>query len=50
LIFNTILLPILIYSDIYGFKTTDYVSLVTIISADLKNAFKVDQLSFYLDF
>lgn len=50
LIFNTVFIPILIYSDIYGFKTTNYASLLTIISADLKNALKVDQLSFYLDF
>lgn len=50
LIFNTIMIPILIYSDIYGFKTTDYASLITIISSDLKNAFKMNQLSFYLDF
>lgn len=50
LIFNTVFIPILIYSDIYGFKTTDYASLLTIISADLKNALKVDYLSFYLDF
>ncbi len=44
------MIPILIYSDIYGFKTTDYASLITIISSDLKNAFKMNQLSFYLDF
>lgn len=50
LIFNTVFIPILIYSNIYGFKTTDYASLLTIISADLKNALKVDQLTFYLDF
>lgn len=50
LIFNTVFLPILIFSDIYGFKTTDYVSFLTLISSDLKNALEVDQLSFYLDF
>jgi hypothetical protein len=50
LIFNTIFIPILIYSDIYGFKTTNYASLLTIISADLKNALKVNELTFYLDF
>lgn len=50
LIFNTVFIPILIYSNIYGFKTTDYASLLTIISADLKNALKVNQLTFYLDF
>jgi hypothetical protein len=42
LIFNTVFVPILIYSNIYGFKTTDYASLLTIISADLKNALKVN--------
>jgi hypothetical protein len=41
LIFNTVFIPILIYSNIYGFKTTDYASLLTIISSDLKNALKV---------
>lgn len=50
LIFNTVFIPILIYSDIYGFKTTNYASLLTIISADLKNALKVSELTFYLDF
>lgn len=44
LIFNTVFIPILIYSDIYGFKTTDYASLLTIISSDLKNAFQVNDL------
>lgn len=42
LIFNTIFIPILIYSNIYGFKTTDYASLLTIISADLKNILRVN--------
>jgi hypothetical protein len=50
LIFNTVFVPILIYSDIYGFKTTSYASLLTIISSDLKNALRVNELSFYLDF
>lgn len=50
LIFNTVFIPILIYSDIYGFKTTNYASLLTIISADLKNALRVNELTFYLDF
>lgn len=43
-IFNTIFIPLLIYSNIYGFKTTDYTSLLTIISSDLQNAFNVSQL------
>jgi hypothetical protein len=50
LIFNTVFLPILIFSDIYGFKTTNYVSLLTLISSDLNNALQVQDLSFYLDF
>ncbi len=50
LIFNTVFIPILIYSDIYGFRTTNYASLLTIISADLKNALRVNELTFYLDF
>lgn len=50
LIFNTVFIPILIYSNIYGFKTTEYASLLTIISADLKNALRVNELTFYLDF
>jgi len=50
LIFNTVFIPILIYSDIYGFKTSDYVSLLTLISADLNSSLKVEELTFYLDF
>lgn len=50
LIFNTVFIPILIYSNIYGFKTTSYASLLTIISSSLSNALRVNQLSFYLDF
>jgi len=37
LIFNTVILPILIFSDIYDFKLTNYVSLLTIVSSDLNN-------------
>jgi hypothetical protein len=49
-IINTVFIPLLIYSNIYGFKATNYVSLLTMMSSDLQNAFKVDQLAFYFDF
>lgn len=42
LIFNTVFLPILIFSNIYGFKTTNYVSLLTLLSSDLSNALQVN--------
>jgi len=47
---NTIIIPILIYGDIYGFKVSNYVSLLTIISADIKNIFLIENLSFYPNF
>jgi len=36
LIFNPVFLPLLIYADIFGFKATNYVSFVTIISSDAR--------------
>jgi hypothetical protein len=50
LIFNTIFLPILIYADILGFKATNYISFITIISSDVKNFLNVDSITFYVDF
>ena len=41
MIFNTVFLPLLIYADIFGFKATNYVSFVTIISKDLSALLKV---------
>lgn len=35
LLINTILVPILIYADIFGFQPTQYVSFLTIISKDV---------------
>jgi hypothetical protein len=50
LIFNTILIPLLIYSDIFGFQPSNYVSFVTIISSGVKNFFQVSSISFYPNF
>lgn len=50
LIFNTIFLPILLYSDIFGFKASSYFSFVTLISSDISNFLQVDSLQFYLDY
>ena len=41
IVINTIFIPILIYGDIYGFKASSYVSLLTIISTDVKNIFLI---------
>jgi hypothetical protein len=37
LILNTILLPIFLYSNIFGFKTASYFSFITIISSGLRS-------------
>ena len=50
LIFNTVFVPVLIYADIFGFTPSNYVSLLTAISADIENFFKFTTLSFYPDF
>jgi hypothetical protein len=50
LILNTIFLPILLYSDIFGFKTSSYFSFLTVISSGLSNLLQVDSLQFYLDY
>ena len=47
---NSILVPVLIYADIFGFYPTNYVSLLTIISTDIKNFLKVDNISLYPTF
>jgi hypothetical protein len=39
----------LLYADIFGFKATNYVSFITLISTDIKNILNVDHLSFYID-
>lgn len=43
------LLPILIYANIFGFKTANYVSFLTLISSDFKKILSVDSLAFYVD-
>ena len=50
LIFNTVFLPILLYSDIFGFKSANYFSFLQIISTDASNFLQVDSLQFYLDY
>lgn len=50
LIFNSIFLPILLYSDIFGFKTSSYFSFLTLISQGISSFLQVDNLQFYLDY
>jgi hypothetical protein len=50
LIFNTIFLPILLFSDIFGFKTSSYFSFLTLISSGVSSFFSVDSLQFYVDY
>lgn len=50
LILNTVILPILLYSDIFGFKTSSYFSFITLISSGLSNFLSVDNLQFYIDY
>ena len=50
LLINSIVIPILIYADIYNFKASDYVSLLTIISSNIKDVLLVNSLSFYPNF
>lgn len=50
LIFNTVFLPMFLYSNIYGFKTTNYVSFITIISTDVRAFLSVDSIQLYIDF
>jgi hypothetical protein len=37
LVFNTIILPIILYSDIFGFKSVSYFSFITLISSGLSS-------------
>ena len=50
MIFNTAILPMLIYSDIFGFKTAEYLSFITVISTDFKQFLNVDNIKFQTDF
>ncbi len=50
LVINTILVPIFIYADIFGFQPTKYVSFLTIISKDVSSFLQVETLSFYPTF
>ena len=50
LVFNTVLIPVFIYADIFGFQPSSYVSFVTIISTDFANFLAVNELSFYPSF
>ena len=45
MIFNTAFLPLIIYANIFGFQSANYVSFVTIISSDLAKFFDVSRLS-----
>ena len=50
LIFNTIILPIILYSDIFGFKTASYFSFITLISSGLSSFLEVDRVKLYVDY
>lgn len=50
MVINSIFVPVLIYADIFGFLPTNYVSFLTIISTDIKNFLKVDNISLYPTF
>lgn len=50
LIFNTVFLPILLYSNIFGFKASSYFSFLQIISTEFTNLLQVESLEFYMDY
>ncbi len=50
LLINSIIVPVVIYADIFGFQASNYVSLITIISSDASSFFSVSNLSFYPNF
>ena len=50
LVLNSIVVPVLIYADIFGFQASSYVSLLTIVSSDASEIFKVSNISFYPNF
>lgn len=49
-IFNSALIPLLIYANIFGFQASNYVSFVTLVSSGAKSFLAVDKLSFYSGF
>ena len=46
MIFNTVLLPLLIYANIFGVKIANYISFITIFSSGIRNFLQVDSISF----
>lgn len=50
LCFNSVLIPVLIYADIFGFTPSTYVSFLTMISTEIKNFMAITSLTFYPDF
>lgn len=50
IVINSIIIPILIYANVFGFQASNYVSLLTLISTDIKNVLLVSNLSFYQNF
>jgi hypothetical protein len=50
LVLNSIIIPILIYADIFGFQAANYVSFLTLISTDISSVFNVSNLTFYASF
>lgn len=47
---NSLLIPVLIYANIFGFTPSSYVSFLTVISSGIRNFLKVENLSFYTNF
>lgn len=47
---NTILLPILLFANIFGFEAANYVSFLTVFSSNVSSFFAVNKLQFYVDY
>lgn len=50
LILNSIVVPLLIYADIFGFQASSYVSFLTIISSNANAFFQASSISLYPNF
>jgi hypothetical protein len=50
LVLNSVVVPILIYADIFGFQASSYVSFITLISSGAGNFLQVSNISLYPNF
>lgn len=50
LIINTIIVPLIITADIFGFQSSRYISFLTLLSSDLYSFFQVNDINYYADF